>query len=432
MVAISSDEGPGAAWSRNPRANYIMLLLCLTALFNFLDRQIFSILLQSIKNDLQVSDTAMGVLTGGAFALLYVIAGIPMARIADHGSRKRLIAVSLTIWSAMTLVCGLATHYVHLLLARMGVAVGEAGSMPATYSLIPDLLPLNKRPGAVGLLYFSGSVGIGLSLFVGGLLNVAIGWRGTLIAVALPGFLLALLIQLTVQEPQRQEATAERQPVLDALRDLWRYPSFRCVSLYAIFGAFVGYAIVGWAPTFLIRVHKMAVPEVGFWIGISLAFGSGVGSLVAGRIANRLIERDVRLLFYVIALSTGLALPLGLLFVFAPTAKMSVIAFFIYSTVYGAQQPVYFTIALILARGRTRGLSTVILTLFQNIGGVALGPVVAGILNDSLYARFGDIAIRYSLAIVYMGLVVALVISLIGTRFIRDDYAKAQKALASA
>jgi MFS family permease len=404
-----------------------VFLLCLTALFNFLDRQIFSILLQSIKTDLRVSDTAMGILTGGAFALLYVIAGIPMARIADHGSRRTLIAVSLSIWSAMTFACGLASHYSQLLFARMGVAVGEAGSMPATYSLIPDLLPLNKRPGAIGLIYFSGALGIGISLFVGGLLNEAIGWRGTLIAVAVPGFLLALLIRFTVQEPERREGVAERQPVLHALRELWRYPSFRCVSMFAVFGAFVGYGIVGWAPTFLIRVHKMTVPEVGLWVGISLAFG-GVGSLLSGRLANRLIERDVRMLFHVVAISTGLALPLGLLFVFAPSSTSSVVAFFVYSAVYGAQQPVYFTIALILAGSRTRALSTVILTLFQNIGGVAMGPVVVGVLNDVLDARFGEQAIRYSLAAIYMGLIVAMIIAIAGSRYIRADYARALRA----
>jgi MFS family permease len=408
-----------------------VFLLCLTALFNFLDRQIFSILLQSIKTDLRVSDTAMGILTGGAFALLYVIAGIPMARIADHGSRRTLIAVSLSIWSAMTFACGLASHYSQLLFARMGVAVGEAGSMPATYSLIPDLLPLNKRPGAIGLIYFSGALGIGISLFVGGLLNEAIGWRGTLIAVAVPGFLLALLIRFTVQEPERREGVAERQPVLHALRELWRYPSFRCVSMFAVFGAFVGYGIVGWAPTFLIRVHKMTVPEVGLWVGISLAFG-GVGSLLSGRLANRLIERDVRMLFHVVAISTGLALPLGLLFVFAPSSTSSVVAFFVYSAVYGAQQPIYFTIALILAGSRTRALSTVILTLFQNIGGVAMGPVVVGVLNDVLDARFGEQAIRYSLAAIYMGLIVAMIIAIAGSRYIRADYARALRAGAEA
>jgi MFS family permease len=408
-----------------------VFLLCLTALFNFLDRQIFSILLQSIKTDLRVSDTAMGILTGGAFALLYVIAGIPMARIADHGSRRTLIAVSLSIWSAMTFACGLASHYSQLLFARMGVAVGEAGSMPATYSLIPDLLPLNKRPGAIGLIYFSGALGIGISLFVGGLLNEAIGWRGTLIAVAVPGFLLALLIRFTVQEPERREGVAERQPVLHALRELWRYPSFRCVSMFAVFGAFVGYGIVGWAPTFLIRVHKMTVPEVGLWVGISLAFG-GVGSLLSGRLANRLIERDVRMLFHVVAISTGLALPLGLLFVFAPSSTSSVVAFFVYSAVYGAQQPIYFTIALILAGSRTRALSTVILTLFQNIGGVAMGPVVVGVLNDVLDARFGEQAIRYSLGAIYMGLIVAMIIAIAGSRYIRADYARALRAGAEA
>jgi MFS family permease len=411
-----------------PRANYILFLLCLTALFNFLDRQIFSILLQSIKTDLRVSDTAMGILTGGAFALLYVIAGIPMARIADHGSRRMLIAVSLSIWSAMTFTCGLATHYFQLLFARMGVAVGEAGSMPATYSLIPDLLPLNRRPGAIGLIYFSGALGIGISLFVGGLLNEAIGWRGTLISVAVPGFLLSLLIRFTVQEPERREGAAVRQPLFHALRELWRYPSFRCVSMFAVFGAFVGYGVVGWAPTFLIRVHKMSVPEVGLWVGISLAFGAGIGSLLAGRLANRLIGRDVRMLFYIVALSTGLALPLGLVFVFAPSSTSSVVAFFVYSAVYGAQQPVYFTIALILAGSRSRALSTVILTLFQNIGGVALGPVVVGLLNDSLDARFGEQAIRYSLAAIYMGLIVATIIAIAGSRYIRADYARALRA----
>jgi MFS family permease len=198
--------------------------------------------------------------------------------------------------------------------------------------------------------------------------------------------------------------------------------------MFAVFGAFVGYGVVGWAPTFLIRVHKMSVPEVGLWVGISLAFGAGIGSLLAGRLANRLIGRDVRMLFYIVALSTGLALPLGLVFVFAPSSTSSVVAFFVYSAVYGAQQPVYFTIALILAGSRSRALSTVILTLFQNIGGVALGPVVVGLLNDSLDARFGEQAIRYSLAAIYMGLIVATIIAIAGSRYIRADYARALRA----
>jgi predicted MFS family arabinose efflux permease len=427
MSELNPNFGPAPARGVAPGANYILFLLCLVALFNFLDRQIFAILLQSIKDDLQVSDTAMGVLTGGAFALLYVIAGIPLARIADRGVRRNLIALCLAVWSTMTFLCGMAANYTQLIIARMGVAVGEAGSMPATFSMIPDLFPLNRRAGAVGLIYFAGAVGIGASLFLGALLNSHFGWRWTLFLVAIPGLILALVIRTTIREPARVEGVQDSQPIGRALRDLWRYPSFRCAAIFAALISFVAYGVLGWAPTFLLRVHHMPLPEVGFWVGLSMGVGGAAGPLVGGKLANRMVEKDVRGLFVIMALSPALALPFGLAFTFAASDTLSIASMFVYMTVIGMQVPAYFTLALILAGPQTRALATVIITMFQNIGGVALGPVVAGMLNDGLAQRFGDLAIRYSLASIVMALLLTVVVALIGTRYLKADYIEAKR-----
>jgi predicted MFS family arabinose efflux permease len=405
---------------------YLLGLLCLAALLNFLDRQIFSILLVSIKADLHVSDTAMGLLSGAAFAILYVIAGLPLARWADVGVRRSIMALSLAVWSCMTLFCGVAQNYLQLLVGRMGVAIGEAGSIPATYSMVSDLYPAKRRAGIIGTLYFFMSVGIGISLLAGGWLNDAMGWRLTLITVAVPGLVLALMLRLTVREPSRLSGSETHLSVVAALVDCWACVSYRYVLLFAAASAFTGYGVLAWAPAYLIRVHGLTASEAGFGLGFGMFVGSAAGGFCGGKIADRLASRDMRWLLWIAAAGAMLALPFGLVFLHSEAIATIFVSFGIYQFLFASVLPPCYAAALNLARPHTRALATALVTMFQNLGGVALGPLVAGIVNDRLASTYGVEAVRHSLTYLMLFLPVTSLIAWLGSRHIVKDMAQRQ------
>ena len=245
-----------------PYAYYVLGVLFVVYIFNFIDRQILAILLQPIKDDLKISDTALGFLTGFAFALFYTFAGLPLARVADRWVRRSLIGISLATWSIMTAVSGLARGFIDLALARIGVGIGEAGATPPAHSLIADYFPPAKRATAFAV-YASGIyVGVGIGFFVGGWVNDNYGWRTAFYVVGLPGILMALLVRLTVREPPRgmseARVSAERQYTIG---EVWRFfaavPAGRNISLAGAFHAFVGYGLGAWIPAFFVRLHGM-------------------------------------------------------------------------------------------------------------------------------------------------------------------------------
>jgi len=406
-------------------ARYILTLICVAAFFNFLDRQIFAILLVPVKQELGVSDTAMGLLTGGAFALLYVVAGIPLARVADNGVRKTLFAICLVTWSLMTMFCGLAQTYVQLLVARMGVAVGEAGSMPASYSLIPDILPPEKRPGAIGLLYASGLLGIAASLYFGGVLSDAIGWRMTMVSVASPGLIVGLLFFFTVREPARLEPVAVKPEIREVLAESWQYPSFRCVIAAATAASIGSLAILGWAPTFLIRVHHMTAANVGALMGFGVVCSS-VGSWLSGIVSNRLVKRSFSRLFWIPALGPLISLVPLVFFLTASDYGVLWVSYALYQGVFASWLPAAAAVAVNLSSARGRGLIAAILTIVQSIGGVAVGQVLVGMLNDYLTPSFGAEAVRYSLMIASTGVVGTAVSAAVGLLYIERDHAHAE------
>src|SRR5919198_5457 len=205
-----------------PYAYYVLGVLFVVYIFNFIDRQILAILLQPIKEDLQISDTALGFLTGFAFAVFYTFTGLPLARLADRWVRRSLIAISIALWSVMTATSGLARGFTDLALARIGVGIGEAGATPPAHSLLSDYFPPEKRATVLALYACGVPVGVGLGYWLGGWSNDAFGWRMAFFVVGLPGVLMALLVRLTVREPPRgmseQHTVSARQY---SLREAW-------------------------------------------------------------------------------------------------------------------------------------------------------------------------------------------------------------------
>jgi predicted MFS family arabinose efflux permease len=389
---------PAATQASPGYANYVLGVLFLAYVLNFVDRQILAILLESIKRDLELSDTVMGLLTGTVFAVFYSVLGVPIARWADLWVRRTIVAIGLALWSGMTAASGLAQNLAQLAAARIGVGVGEAALSPPAHSLLADYFPPERRATALSIYAMGIHFGILFGLTVGGWLDDTYGWRIAFLAVGLPGVALALLVRLTLREPPRA-AHAEPPPVAEVFRFLWRLPSFRHASFATALTAFAGYAFANWAPTFLRRVHELSSTEAGN-LGYAIGIGGAVGSLVAGLLADRLGRGDQRFWLWVPACAALGPVPFLLTFLFHgdPGAALwwllpglAIAAFY--------QGPVFATVQT-LAPASMRSVAAGVLLLIINIIGLGLGPPTVGWLSEHVFAERGVEAVRYSLAAV--------------------------------
>ena len=256
---------------------YALAMLFAVYVINFVDRQILSILLPDIKAAFDVSDTYLGFLVGFSFAIFYATLGIPIALWADRGNRRNIITLALTIFSAMTALCGVVQNFWQLALARIGVGVGEAGASPPSHSIIADLFPPHERGTAMGIFAMGVNVGIMLGFFAGGQINEAYGWRVAFLSVGLPGLLLAVIVRIFLKEPVRGMAdgrveTEHREipPVWETARYFLKVRALRHIAFGAALNSFVGYGAVNWLPTFLHRSYAMSSCDIGNYLSIIL------------------------------------------------------------------------------------------------------------------------------------------------------------------
>jgi predicted MFS family arabinose efflux permease len=402
-------------------ANYVLFILFVAYVLNFVDRQIVSILADPIRADLGINDTQLGLLTGTAFALFYATLGIPIARLADLWVRRHIIALGMTLWSAMTALSGAVTSFTGMLGARIGVGVGEAALSPPAHSLLAQYFPPERRATALGIYSMGIHFGILFGVLAGGWLEEVWGWRMAFVVVGLPGIALALVQWLTVREPPRASAQVA-PPVRDVFRFLWSLPTFRHLAFGTGLVALGGYAFANWAPTFLRRVHELAGTEIGIKYGLVLGFGGATGSVLAGVIADRLGRNDRRWWAWIPALATLGPLPFLMFFFFLGDANAA-LAWLFPGLVFGAmyQGPVFSTVQT-LAPDRMRAVASGLLLFVINIIGLGLGPPAVGLLNDTVYSGLGPEAVRYSLVTVLsVSGSWALVHYLLAARHLRDD-----------
>jgi MFS family permease len=411
-------------------ANYVLAILFLVYVFNFIDRTVLSILVEDVKRDLGVSDTAMGFLTGIAFALFYTIAGIPIARWADVGVRRSIIALGLLVWSLMTAASGLAQNYGQLVAARIGVGVGEAAGSPPAHSLLADYFPPERRATVLSL-YSSGIyVGVLFGYLAGGWVNEFFGWRQAFFVVGLPGVALALLVRFSIREPPRGHServveVAAPEPWQVVFRFLWSLPSFRHLAFGAGMAAFSGYGFAQWAPTFLRRVHDMGSGEVGTWLGLIIGFGGLLGAPLGGWLADRWGGVDVRWYAWIPGISAVVGIPFALCFLLIDSVTPALLVYIpavVFSAMYLGP-----TLAMIQAmvKLRMRAMASAVLFLILNLIGLGLGPQAVGALSDLLKASYGDEALRYALVIVsFSGLWAAIHYALAARTLANDLQAK--------
>lgn len=383
---------------------YVTLMLALVFMLASIDRNIMSVLLVPIQQDLKVSDTAMGALTGTAFALVYGTAALPLARLADKGNRRNLIAAALAFWSAATAACGLATSYFTLLLARFGVAAGEAAHSPAIISQIGDLYPPQRRGIAVALVNIGSAVGIGLGAVIAGWIAQHYGWQLAFIVMGIPGLLVAAAIVLTVREPSRGrfEPIVARgfTPGQSVGRDVVALA--KVVAIPRLIGAalmlhLAFQAFIAWVPAFFIRVHGLSTAEMSSRFGAVVGVSALLSMVLAGVVGDRLSRLGERWRAYYLTIVSLVGLPFLFMLILAQDTTVAWASLFMFALVSGGAVPASMTAAIVVAPPHLRGLMTAAMTLCVTAVGGGLGPLLIGFLNDSLRGVFGDEAIRYTL-----------------------------------
>ncbi|MEC7413946.1 MAG: MFS transporter [Pseudomonadota bacterium] len=410
---------------------YAVGLLTVVYTFNFIDRQLLSILQESIKADLLLSDQQLGLLTGIAFAMFYVTAGIPIARWADRGNRRNIVALAIGVWSFMTAISGLVQNYVQLLLARMGVGVGEAGGSPPAHSIISDIFPPERRASALAFYSMGVNIGILFGFLAGGWLNEIFDWRTAFFVVGAPGLIIALIVRYTLREPirglsEQRQVETQTVPFSNVLNLLMSRPAFKHMAFGAALNAFAGYSTSSWTASFMIRSHGMSTGELGTWLAMIMGFGGAVGVFAGGVIAERLARKDVRWYVWLPALTGLICVP----FMVANYMVAGAYTALIVSIIPGILFNVYLGNTLAMTHGlvglRMRALASAILFFILNLIGLGLGPWVIGLLSDQLAPTLGQESLRHAMLYLLPAMMTWSVIHFyLASRTLKEDLANA-------
>lgn len=397
---IHTQYSPGYRW-------YVLAVLTLGYIFNFIDRQVMTILLEPIKSEFGATDTQMGLLTGLAFALFYATLGVPMARLADRWSRRNVLVISMSVWSGMTALCATASSFGQLALYRIGVGVGEAGGTPPSQSLLADIFPPEQRSLAQGVLASGTNIAVLVGLFGGALLADAYGWRNVFWIFGLPGIALAVLIRFTVREPVRaRETIADDSSLWVAIRRINALPAFPSIALGVGTTAVAGYGLGVWSPSFMIRVHGLSLVDAGLYLGLIGVFGGILGTLLSAVLVDRLAQRDPGWQLRLPMIGVLISIPTQALFLLWPAEhywmlgdKVFPVAlvFMFLSAIFASFwiAPSYAAVQnLVPPHWRTQAAALLLFIL--NLLGLGLGPLVVGWLSD-VYGDLGDVSIRYAL-----------------------------------
>ncbi len=395
---------------------YVLAVLLAAYAFNFLDRQVLSVALETIKTELALSDTQLGLLTGLVFAIFYSVAGIPIARWADRGHRPTIISMALGLLSVTVALCGAAGNFVQLLLARVGVGVGEAGIVPPAHSLIASYFDRSERLRAMSIFLLGGPLSVGIGYLAGGWLIEFFGWRAAFLVVATPGLILTVLMRLTVREPRRaanvgpidraEQHLAEQQghgaviakpSAREVLGVLWGQRTFRHLLFAFTVLYLFGWGLVQWLPAFFIRIHGMATGEVGTWMAINWGIGGALGTFAGGYLTNRSTANAERRQLRIMALVISLWVPINGVALLLPDKHLALGLMFLGAVVNALGTTPTFALIQSLVPENMRATAVAIVFLLANLIGLGLGPLVVGALSDGFAGKYGMSSLRIAL-----------------------------------
>ncbi len=388
--------GTGGVARSTVNPNYALAILFVVTMLNFLDRQVISIVAEPIKRDLGLSDTQIGLMTGLSFAIFYTTLAIPLAALADRWNRSRIISIAIALWSGMTVLCGMAQNFIQLFLARVGVGIGEAGSAPASHSLIADLFPPERRAGALGILGASVPIGAFLAYAGGGFVTEHLSWRIAFLLAGLPGLAVAILIWFTMPDPRGNVKLAGvfktvpgETTLREALKELSSKPAYWHLVAAGVLVQFVSYGLASFYGGLFVRVHGMNYAELGWKLGVMVGLTGGFGAWFGGKVGDYIGRRDPVLPLLVSGGVLVLAAPGMIAAIYAGNANLAIAllgfptfaATFYYGPSFSAVQT--------LASDKTRAMAVAIYLLIAGLIGLGLGPIFVGVLSDNFAAGQG-------------------------------------------
>ena len=381
---------------------YTLFLLLLVFIASHVDRQIVAILQEPIRIAFDLTDTQLGVLTGFAFALFYATLGMPMAMWADRRNRRNLIAFSISLWSAMTVACAAAGQYWQLLAARIGVAVGEAGSNPPSHSIIADLYEPAERATAMAIFGLGVNFGIMFGFLIGGWVNDWVGWRWAFVIAGAPGLLIALAVRFTMKEPPRglsDGLTFEVQPppFFLVVRTMWRDNRIRQLLLSNALISMAGYAAIAWAPVYFQRIHGFSTSESGTFLALGIGLGGGLGTFLGGALADKFSKISEGWRAWIVSFSILAYLPAGYLCYQSIDPFWAIFWFTGPAALGGVYIGVNFAILQSLAPVEMRAVMASINLFILNIIGLGLGAFSVGMISDLMSPTTGVDSLRYGL-----------------------------------
>ncbi len=405
------------------RRNLTLFLLMTVAALSYVDRQIFTLFQDEIKVELGLSDSQLGLLTGLAFALFYAFAAFPIARYADRGDRRKVVAISVVVWSMATAVCGLAGNFWQMLLARIGLAAGEAGAGPATNSLLVEIFPPERRTLVISTGLAASAVGLSGGLALAGWLSRYFDWREVFLIVGLPGVGIGLLVWLLCAEPRAAAGPAAARPAPIGLGDVVRTmagnPSLRWVALVLMTVPVTGFALIIWGASFFQRVHGMSQEETGYWLGGAMLGGLVIGNLLAGWLGDRYGAAKPQ--FNGILAGAGLliAFPFALVFALSASPYVALACFMVVKFMMTLHLGPVIALCYAQVPVAMRAMMSATINMFIGLAGTGVGGTLAGVLSEAYAARYGDLSLRYALATLSVCLLVGGLAAFMAARTVR-------------
>ena len=417
--------------------SFVLVLLTVVYGFNFIDRQIVGILAPFIQEDLNLTNTQLGLLIGFAFALFYTVIAIPIAWLADRYSRVNILSIALATWSGFTALTGMASNFWQIGMARMGVGIGEAGGSPPSHSIISDMYPKEERAGALGFYAMGIPFGIMAAYFATASLMGSGGdvdWRRIFIFLGITGIVLAGVVKLTLREPVRgaQEldggTAVKKLPFVESLKSLLKIPAWWAMCFGIAFGSFVSYASSAFQTKFLIALDpsfdfKTMVILLGIMNGTTYAGGAFFGA----KLADKWGAKTIRAYGWLPAIAMTVCLPLGIWSYWVQSVEANLLLSTVYLLFIGIYLGPSFAIAQTLAPINMRAMSTALFFFILNMVALGGGPTFAGWLIDVFKSDYNELeAMRMAMTVTHLVFIPALISFLVVSRILPRDWKAAE------
>lgn len=398
-ISADSTSTLGMRW-------YVLFIMMLAYTINIADRYVMSTVLEPIRLELGLTDSGVAFLTGVSLALFYVTMGLPLSWIADRHNRRNLLAISMTVWSGMTALCGVSQGYVQLLLARIGVGIGEAGGTPACNSIIGDYFPADRRAMAMTVFALGAPIGAWLGADMAGAVAAKYGWRAAFFVLGIPGLFLALVVFLTIKEPARGQLDAASESDAPSFKETMRFLWSQKAAVHGMMGsglsAFWGWGLMWFTPTFIQRTYGLDVGEAGGVVGpIHLIMGIGA-SLLTAWVVSQPAYRDPRKIVRLLAVVTGLATIPSIIAYWTDSLQVATLMWWIFiPAIYFYIGPA-FALVQNLSPPKMRAMAVAVALLIANVFNLIIAPQGVGLLSDYFAGPSGADAASLRLALLVL------------------------------